>query len=136
MDWDLSAPKPDCNCNHPSFYFHCLEAFSDCLLEQMVTSPTRGQTSWTCFSLLILLLSIKLVISCLSDHGIVLAEVNSRPELIKQVPRDIPLYKKADWDLLKQSMTDFYAELQSDPATTDSQALWDKFAARLQQGID
>ena len=33
-------------------------------------------------------------------------------------------------------MTDFYTELQSDPATTDSQALWDKFAARLQQGID
>ena len=72
----------------------------------------------------------------LSDWDIVLAEVNSRPELIKQPPRDILLYKKADWDLLKQSMTDFYIELQSDPATTDSQALWDKFAARLQQGID
>ena len=68
----------------------------------------------------------------LSDHDIILAEVNSRPEVVKQVPRDIPLYKKADWDQLKQLLT----ELQSDPATTDSQTLWDKFAGRPQQGID
>ena len=42
----------------------------------------------------------------------------------------------AQQHMLKQSMTYFYTELQSDPATTDSQALWDKFAARIQQGID
>ena len=33
-------------------------------------------------------------------------------------------------------MRDLYTELQSDLATTDSQDLWNKFAARLQQGID
>ena len=135
MDWDLSAPKPDCN--HPSFYSDCLEAFSDCLLEQMVTSPTQGQNILDMFFTSNPTLVNKVtIIPGLSDRDIVLAEVNSRPELIKQPLRDILLYKKADWDLLKQSMTDFYIELQSDPATTYSQALWDKFAARLQQGID
>ena len=61
----------------------------------------------------------------LSDHDIVLVEVNSHPEIKKQVPRDIPLYKKANWDQLKQSMRDLYTEFQSEPATTDSQAMWD-----------
>ena len=72
----------------------------------------------------------------LSDHDIVLVKVNSCPEIIKQIPRDIPLYKKANWDQLKQSMRDLYTEFQSEPATTDSQAMWDKFTSRLQQGID
>ena len=73
--------------------------------------------------------------SCgLSDHDIVHAEVNSRPELIKQVLHDTPLYKKADWDQLKQLMRDIHSELLSDPATTDIQELWEKFASGLQQG--
>ena len=55
---------------------------------------------------------------------------------IKQVPRDIPLYKKADWDQLKQSIRDIHTELLSNPATTDIQDLWDKFASGLQRGID
>ena len=133
MDWDLSAP----NYYHPSFYSEYHEAFSDCLLEQMVTSPTRGQNILGLFFTSNPTLVNKVTVrSGLLDHDIVLAEVNSRPELIKPVPHDIPLYTKADWDLLKQSMTDVYTELQSYPATTNSQALWDKFAARLQQGID
>ena len=33
-------------------------------------------------------------------------------------------------------MRDLYFEFRSEPATTDSQAMWDKFTSRLQQGID
>ena len=59
----------------------------------------------------------------------ILAQVNVKPEVTKQVPRNIPL--------LKQSMRDFHLELiQSSLATTDVQSLWDKFVTRLQQGID
>ena len=135
MDWKSQTPKPDCN--HLSFYSDCLEAFSDCLLELMVTSPTRGQNILDLFFTSNPTLVNKVTIMPgLSDHDIILAEVNSRPEVIKQVPCDIPLYKKADWDQLKKSMRQLLTELQSAPATTDSQILRDKFAARLQQGID
>ena len=73
----------------------------------------------------------------LSDHDIVLAQVNVKPEVTKQVPRNIQLYKKANWDQLKQSVRDFDSELtQSSLGTTDVQSLWDKFVIRLQQGID
>ena len=103
----------------------------------METVPTRGQNILDLFfttnSTLVHEVS---VLPGLSDHDLVIEEVNSRPELIQQVPRDIQLYKKADWDQLKQSMRDIHTELLSNPATTDIQELWDKFASGLQQGID
>ena len=57
--------------------------------------------------------------------------------MLKQVPGNIHLYKKADWDQLKQSMRDVDVELKkSDLATTSVQSMWDKFATGLEQGID
>ena len=41
IDWENLIPSPECG--HPTFYRDCLEVLDDCLLEQMVTSPTRGQ---------------------------------------------------------------------------------------------
>ena len=48
----------------------------------------------------------------LSDHDIVLAKDNAKPEITKQVPCTIPLHKKAYWGKLKQSMRDLYSELK------------------------
>ena len=95
IDWQLLTPTPDCK--HHTFYSNCLEAFSDCMLEQMVTSPTRGQNILDLFfTTNPTLVNKTSILSGLSDHDIVLVEVNSRPEIIKQVPRDTPLYKKAN----------------------------------------
>ena len=134
-DWEHQMPKPDCS--HPSFYSECLEAFSDCLLEQIMTSPTQGQNILNLFFTTKPTLIDKVsILPGLSDHNIILAKVSAKPELTQQVPREISLYKKADWDQLKQSMRDLHLELQFDPATTDIHELWDKFAGRLQQGTD
>ena len=126
---------PDCKC--PTFYRECLEVFDHCLLEKVVTQPTR------CNHILDLfftsnptLVDEVSILPGLSDHDIVQINVNVRLSQNKQVPRNIPLYKKADWDQLKQSMRDFYSELQTDLATSDVQELWDKFASRLEQGIE
>ena len=54
----------------------------------------------------------------LSDHDIVLAKVNVKPEATKQIPHNIPLYKKADWNQLKQSKRDVYSELKQSDLTT------------------
>ena len=62
--------------------------------------------------------------------------VNTIPSQTKQVPRNIPRYKKADWNQFKQTRRDFQSELLTDLATTDVQELWDKFASRLEQCID
>ena len=47
----------------------------------------------------------------LSDHDIVLTQVNVRPEVIKEVLRNIHLYKKADWDQLKQFMRNVFNDI-------------------------
>ena len=104
----------------------------------MVSLPTRGQNILELFFTTNPILVHKVSVPPgLSDHDIVVAEVNSHTELKSRSPVTFPYTKKAaDWDQLKQSMRDLYTELQSDPATTGSQDLWNKFAARLQQGID
>ena len=135
VDWELMAPKPDCS--HSTFYRECLEAFNDCLLEQMVTSPTRGQNILDLFLTSNPTLTVKVsVLPGLSDHDIVIAEVNAKPTVMKLVPRNILLYKKADWHQLKESMREFHKIILSDLATADIQVLWDEFVNRLQQGID
>ena len=103
-----------------------------------MTSPTRGQNILDLFltSNPTLVDNVSITPG-LSDHNIVLIQVNVKPEVLKQVPRNIHLYKKADWDQLKQSMRDVYVELkQSDLATTSVQSMWDRFTTGLEQGID
>lgn len=135
VDWQSLTPTPDCR--FPTFYRECLEVFNDCLLEQTVTSPTRGKHILDLFftSNPTLVDSVS-IIPGLSDHDIVQVLINVTPSQTKQVPRDVPLYKKADWDQLKQSMREFQSELLTDLATTDVQEMWDKFASRLEQGIE
>ena len=136
IDWENLKPLPDCG--HPTFYRECIEALNDCLLEQTVTSPTPGQNILDLFfTTNPTLVENVSIIPGLSDHDIVLAKVNAKPEISKQVPCTILLYKKADWDQLKQSMRDLHSELtQSDLATTSVQSMWDRFATKLEQGID
>ena len=99
-------------CIFPTFYRECLEVFNDCLLEQTVTSPTRGKHILDLFftSNPTLIDSVS-NLPGLSDHDIVRVLVNTIPSQTKQVPRYIPLYKKADWDQFKQTMRDFQSEL-------------------------
>ena len=103
-----------------------------------MTSPTRGQNILDLFLTTNPTLVDNVSITPgLSDHDVVLIQVNVKPEVLKQVPRNIHLYKKADWDQLKQSMREVYVELkQSDLATTTVQSMWDRFAPGLEQGIE
>ena len=110
VDWQSLAPTPDCK--FPTFYRECLEVFNDCLLEQTVTSPTRGNPIlYLFFTSDPTLIDSVSILPGLSDHDIVRVLVNTIPSHTKQVPRNIPLYKKADWDQFKQTMRDFQFEL-------------------------
>ena len=102
-----------------------------------MTSPTRGQNILDLFLTSNPTLIEKVsVLPGLSDHDIDMAEVNAKPTVMKQVPRNILLYKKADWDQLKESMREFHKIIQSDLTTADIQILWDQFVTKIQQGID
>ena len=78
-----------------------------------MTSPTRGQNTLDLFLTTNPTLVDNVSITPgFSDHDIVLTQVNVKPEVLKQVPRNIHLYMKAGWDQLKQSMRDVYFELK------------------------
>ena len=132
VDWQSLAPTLDYK--FPTFYRECLEVFNDCLLEQTVTSPTQGKHILDLFftSNPTLIDNVS-ILPGLSDHDIVPVLVNTIPSQTKQVPRNIPLYKKADWDQFKQTMRDFQSELLT---AINVQELWDKFVSQLEQGID
>ena len=135
IDWEILIPSP--GCGHPTFYRDCLEVLNGCLLEQMVTSPTRGQNGLDLFlTTNPTLVDNVSITQGLSENDIVLIQVNVKPEVLKQVPRNIHLYKKTDWDQLKQSTRDVYVELkQSDLATSTVQSMWDRFATGLEQAF-
>ena len=70
-------------------------------LSKQLPRPHGVNTFWNTFSPQIIpLLIVYLSFPGLSDHDIVQVHVlvNTIPTKAKQVPRDIPLYKKADWD--------------------------------------
>ena len=81
---------PSPYCGHQTIYMDCLEALDDCLFEQMVTSPTRGQNILDLFfTTNPTLLENVSVTPGLSGHDIVLTQVNVKPDVLKQVPRNI-----------------------------------------------
>ena len=94
-----------------------------------MTSPTRGQKILDLFfTTRHTLVDNVSYTPGLSDHGVVLTQVDVKPKVTKQVPRNIHSCKKADWDQLKQSMRDVYIEFkQSELATTTVQGMLDKF---------
>ena len=83
---EVALSHQDVPYRHHNHYFYreSYEALSDCMLEQMVTSPTRGQNIldlfFTTYPTLVDDIS---VIPGLSDHDIVLAQVNVKPERTK-----------------------------------------------------
>ena len=78
----------------------------------MVTTPTRGQNILDLFLTTNPTLVNKThTIPGISDHdAIVCIDINIKAQTLKQTPWKIPLYKKADWTQLGQTMKDYYED--------------------------
>ena len=108
----------------------------DTLMFQMVTFPTRAQNILDlCFTT-----HPDTVLTCeptpgLSDHDAVLINFQTLLHVIKQNPRKIYLYKKADWDKIREKLSnisDVYFNLNStSPHSVDEN--WSFFSKNFQQ---
>ena len=68
--------------------------------------------------------------TCISDHDAVFVEgINIKATLNKQKRRMVPLYKKADWDALKNSV------VYSTTCDLSINDLWSSFREELTSGI-
>lgn len=132
-DWASTTLKP--NTVRPDLHEEFLELLHDYSLTQMVTKPTRQKNT---LDLLLTNNPTRVnrveVIPGISDHEIVLAELDILPQRVTQKSRQIPQYRKADWPAFRQHMKLVHRSLlQMEPKDVDS--LWLSFKTGLDQGI-
>ncbi len=60
----------------------------------------------------------------------VFIEFNIVPQKQKQKPRQIPLYRKANWDTIKSELVCFYNSFKTD-MSSDTNERWEKFKNKL-----
>ena len=117
------------------------EDFSDLLTEfdltQIVTHPTRGENILDLFLIdnPTLVKSVE-VRPGISDHDTVLAEVFIKPQISRQKPRLMFLYKKADWEGLESHMLAFQQSFFANFEDKTVNSLWEDFKRALQSGIE
>ena len=73
----------------------------------------------------------------ISDHDIVFAELDLRPVKHSQKPRQIPLYKKAKWDLIREDMAQLRDSISTmyDARAENVNDMWITFRDTLQANI-
>ena len=105
-------------------------------LVQIITEPTRGQNTLD----LIITSNPTLVINQgvfpgISDHEASYANFNMKTAKNQQNPRQIPFYKKANWESLKHHMEKAHNKVKDAVNNLDMDALWDLFQSELETGI-
>ena len=97
--------------NKPYVTIHAslIDLIQDHSLVQVVTQPTRFKNTLDLFLLNYPdeIHSLR-IMPGMSDHDIVSVDFCIKPKVLKQVPREIFLYHKANWDVIHQNMIYFW----------------------------
>ena len=135
FDWADRTLKP--GCPHPSKHNDFIDFLDELGLDQIVKENTRDKNTLDLFlTSNSTLVNQATIIPGLSDHDAVSVESRLSPLRPPQKPRKIPLYKKANWEGLKDHMTDFYNKLsEEDKHTGSPNSLWVRFRTALETGI-
>jgi hypothetical protein len=78
----------------------------------------------------ILLSTCEEIIPGISDYDIVFAELNITPT--KQIPRNIPIYRIANWETMKTELDTLYNEMSNKASTCSADNLWIDFKTKLE----
>ena len=106
-------------------------------LLQLVTEATRGENTLDLFLTNNKTLINRLqVIPGISDHDCLLVEGDISPIINKQPKRQIPLYKKADWEGLRKYVTNLWKDMAVDKTLVNTNDLWLRFRVSLEAGIN
>ena len=72
----------------------------------------------------------------IADHDAVLSEVYIKPQVSKQKPRLMFMYKKADWEGLESHMHLFQESFLASHEGKSINSLWEEFKGALHSGIE
>ena len=118
--------------NHKEF----INLLNDNGLTQLFTKPTRLQNT---LDLTITNNPTRVnrteILSGISDHEIVLGELDISPTTNKPIKRSIPLYRKADWDLLSDHITNIEIKILNSP-NSSVEYIWNIFKNDLENGAN
>ena len=133
--WKDKTFKP--NSPYPGNHLKFMDLIDDNGLVQLVEHETRGD------NILDLILTNNPskfnrveTLPGISDHDIVFAEIDTNIIKKTQKPRNIPLYKKAEWDTIRGDMASTHAkimEMESDNCSVDD--MWEHFRTNLDTSI-
>jgi hypothetical protein len=134
-DWSQNIIKQNTQCiaNHEKF----ADILDDNGMAQLVKQPTRGSNT------------LDLVVTNhpdsfrrvetlpgLSDHDIVFTEVNINPKKCIQKPRNIPLYRRANWENMKDDLNKLHEDIKMKDQKSNVNAMWTHFQTKLEKSID
>ena len=136
--WDEEAVptiKPGCSC--PRLYVDFIEILNDFSFSQVVREPTR------CDNIIDLFLTTNSspvnsvnILPGLSDHNIIKSEVSVKPKVIKQKPRKVHLYNRANWESFRSFMASFSSNFIPDLTNKTVEQAWSLFKSTLHEGIN
>jgi hypothetical protein len=72
------------------------------------------------------------IITGISDHDIVFVELNIAPTKLKQKPRNIPIYRKANWETMKTESDTLYNDMTGVVSTSSAEDMWIDFKTKLE----
>jgi hypothetical protein len=136
--WDsdhIPSIKPG-PCPHTSIYDRFIEIINDHNMTQMVSECTRQA------NILDLFLTTNpsfvnktSILSGIGDHDIISTTVNVRPNILKQKPRNVPLFKKTNWQEFKAFMENSKLSILQNCDALSVEELWVRFRQTIELGI-
>jgi hypothetical protein len=134
IDWNDECPKPNASLRNQCQQL--LDIASDAFLEQVVDKPTRI-TEFTATILDLFFTSNKTLINrCevipgLSDHETVFFESSLRPVKVKKPPRKVYIYSKANYDLFREELDDYYPSFIEETSSSSVNDTWSIFEKKI-----
>ena len=134
-DWENETLKD--NCQNPQLHKRFGDILNNHGLTQLIKSPTRGP------NILDLILTNNPdainrteVIPGISDHDCCFAEINVNPLKLKQTPRKINLYNKADWVSFKTHLLHTHKTIVDLYETSPVEDLWSLLKEAITSGTE
>jgi hypothetical protein len=135
IDWRSKSVKA--GCQHSATHQYFLDTVEDYGLSQLVDAPTRGT------NVLDLVLTNRPasvirteVLPGVSDQDVVFFELSVTPVKNVQKPREILLYKKANWDMIRQDLKNVLRDINTmQNSNRPVNEIWNTFQSCLEDSV-
>lgn len=135
IDWQTNTIAS--SCNNKQLHERLLDLLSDHCLEQMQRDPTRlGNILDLYCTNRPGLVKYSATIPGISDHDIIVVDSSLKPEYTKKKNRKIYLYSKADWNAMKDEISNFADEFIANMSSLSIDNNWGILKNQLQSLLD